>query len=757
MQASDNTPPDSANTSSDDVHTLTPFVHKGTTPCIPQKTPSEPSHSPKSSLDDFLVVPQIDTSHSDSETIPHPVNTGKRPLRSRRTLFMLDSEEQSLKKYPTAADNSQSDSDTIKELQQQELSAIEIQLRPKLFGQTSNEKIAPTRQHFEYIYRNIHNPEIYDYVEKLEKWVKFNLKHQLYPDLSQPILDLYENDSTETEFSLTNLLVLNKDLIDKKLKEVKKLQKQQAESLKPGHGKTKTLPTHTDTQQSPISSPGDDRNDPQSSGSSSDSFVIINPNLDSTGDRSLPVPDTNKPTTSPDAPEHTSTVGSEQLEQNFFRTSSVVDPFLDSDSESETDFIMAEKKIPAFFPPDRFDGQNKTLTKQHWQIFKDFCDQQKLNFEDIPATDDTAAKPAETEKILGYFKITLLGIARDWFDRNTFENGRDLQSKFLNDFSPYGKTSHQWLQQWNTLQFNPDTDNLDEFLVKFDDLANLVGAPAEFKLKAFRVLMPRDIVIATRNLTTYEECAQTARDLMTIIQNPLTNKMSALSLMQSRSPSPTPRTRSPSPAPPPRRFSENRQPRSRSRDRGNRRAIFNNSNPRSILKKPFNNARPPQRNVSIGRSFYRPRSRPPRRPPPRCFNCGILGHVERNCFTKTRFPRSQNNFPRQFTPNMPSKRNRSQGRPRQTVHFGDQNPPPRGRGYRGRSSGYRPPQRIYNPQDRQPPEAQDFYNPNSDYNGDYVDEDYHQPQYHQSQYHQSQQPNADSIHLTDTFHDTLNQ
>ena len=51
-------------------------------------------------------------------------------------------------------------------------------------------KIAPTRYHFEYVYTNIYNPELYDYVENLEKWVKFNLKHQLYPDQSNPILDL---------------------------------------------------------------------------------------------------------------------------------------------------------------------------------------------------------------------------------------------------------------------------------------------------------------------------------------------------------------------------------------------------------------------------------------------------------------------------------------------------------------------------------------------------------------------------------------
>ena len=81
----------------------------------------------------------------------------------------------------------------INVLQQQfhtdEIQPEEILLRPQLPGQTTEENIAPTRYHFEYIYTNIYHPELYDYVENLEKWVKFNLKHQLYPDQSKPILD----------------------------------------------------------------------------------------------------------------------------------------------------------------------------------------------------------------------------------------------------------------------------------------------------------------------------------------------------------------------------------------------------------------------------------------------------------------------------------------------------------------------------------------------------------------------------------------
>ena len=100
---------------------------------------------------------------------------------------------------------------------------------------------------------------------------------------------------------------------------------------------------------------------------------------------------------------------------------------------------------------------------------------------------------------------------------------------------------------------------------------------------------------------------------------------------------------------------------------------------------------------------------------------------------------------------MPPKRNRNQNRPRPTVHFSDQNFSPRGRGYPGRGSNYRQPQWIYNPQERS--SQRDFQSNDSDYNQNYnYTDDYYQPQYQPTQ-----QLNTDSIHLTDTFHDTLNQ
>ena len=193
-------------------------------------------------------------------------------------------------------------------------------------------------------------------------------------------------------------------------------------------------------------------------------------------------------------------------------------------------------------PSEKFDGWNKNCTKQHWQVFKDFCDQQKLYFEPliVDGADPIAAAPFE--EITKYFKMTLTEMARTWFDRNTFADVKDLEKKFLTDFSPYGKTHPEWVSQWHQLCFCPDTDNFDEFLDKFEDLAALIRADEGFKMAAFKVVMPREVQIAIHDKTTYEECTQTARDLLIILQNPIANKMSTLSLLQSRSPSPKPQS-----------------------------------------------------------------------------------------------------------------------------------------------------------------------------------------------------------------------
>ena len=192
------------------------------------------------------------------------------------------------------------------------------------------------------------------------------------------------------------------------------------------------------------------------------------------------------------------------------------------------------KERSVFFPSQKFDGRNKDLTKQHWQAFQDFCNQQKLYIEN---TDDHRA--ATINEVQPFFKMTLTDLARAWLERETFTSPADLKEKFLRDFSPYGKTPRQWIAKWAALKFNPDTDNIDEFIAHFEDLASLNNKQDDYKLHAFKIAMPREVELHLSRTSNLQDCYQTAKELLTIVQTTVTNKMSALSLAQSRSPFPT--------------------------------------------------------------------------------------------------------------------------------------------------------------------------------------------------------------------------
>ena len=81
---------------------------------------------------------------------------------------------------------------------------------------------------------------------------------------------------------------------------------------------------------------------------------------------------------------------------------------------------LREKSV--FFPSQKFDGRNKNLTKQHWQSFEDFCNQQKLYIED---TRDTTA--ASIDDVQTFFQMTLTDLARAWLERQTFTSPKDLR------------------------------------------------------------------------------------------------------------------------------------------------------------------------------------------------------------------------------------------------------------------------------------------------------------------------------------------
>ena len=64
----------------------------------------------------------------------------------------------------------------------------ERDLIPKLPGQTTDEIKAPTRQVFEYLYRNFTDSNARKYLENIQPWLYFRRQHNR-PDYSIPVLD----------------------------------------------------------------------------------------------------------------------------------------------------------------------------------------------------------------------------------------------------------------------------------------------------------------------------------------------------------------------------------------------------------------------------------------------------------------------------------------------------------------------------------------------------------------------------------------
>ena len=424
------------------------------------------------------------------------LHSGSRLLRSQKTLLDTEDEENIRKQF-----------------EHDRLTDQEIAYRPLRAGQTTQEKYLPTRQDFEYIYKHIEDSDCQTWASDLEPWLHFVKRHNLHADPSIPVLDKDGSEYPDAIFSLDTLLQLHTNK-----KYLKKKRKPYVSTHKTGlSSEDKDLPDHNS-------------GDSGASSGSSSSFVVIS----SQTTRKLITPD---PSLLDDPPSLGATPTTTPITTP--RPSPTPPPSptptpSPNPSPTPSDPDMATlKERSVFFPSEKYDGRNKNLTKQHWQTFEDFCDQQKLYI-----TDRGVDKPAATiEQISPFFKMTLTDLARAWMERQNFTSANELKEKFLTDFSPYGKTHRQWIARWAELKFNPDLDNIDEFLEKFEDLARLNNLGDDYKLHAFKIAMPKEIELHLRGVDNLQQCYQTAKDLLTIVQNPVTNKMSTLSLAQSRSPS----------------------------------------------------------------------------------------------------------------------------------------------------------------------------------------------------------------------------
>ena len=291
----------------------------------------------------------------------------------------------------------------IKELSDEDFAEEQIHLIPKLPGQTTDEIKIPTREVFEYTYKNFTDSNTRQYLIDVQPWLYF-IRYHKKPDCSIPILDHTGKPYTEvTNWTLQDIDALPANA--KKLCEIQGLQQKQPISVPIDTTKTSKTDKPTTSQTSKSTT----KSQPISI-----SQVLATAIQKDTGTSGSPPP-------SPPTPHHNNT------------------PTTYPNSSPNRMPSLRDRAV--FFPQVTFDGKDKTKTRTHLQSFEDFVDRQKLDPE------------KDFKEIQEYFLMTLHDLARQWFTSTKFTSYDEMKKKFTQEYSEYGKTPCEWLKSWTELRF----------------------------------------------------------------------------------------------------------------------------------------------------------------------------------------------------------------------------------------------------------------------------------------------------------------
>ena len=115
-----------------------------------------------------------------------------------------------------------------------------------------------------------------------------------------------------------------------------------------------------------------------------------------------------------------------------------------------------------------------------------------------------------------------------------------MKKRFTQEYSEYGKIPCEWVKAWAELKFRPDTDNIDEYIQKFKELMALLAYPEDHQVQIFKMMMPENIELRIKDMTTLNECIDEAKVCLKICQpSSLVSRMTTLTLAQSEVVPPT--------------------------------------------------------------------------------------------------------------------------------------------------------------------------------------------------------------------------
>ena len=151
---------------------------------------------------------------------------------------------------------------------------------------------------------------------------------------------------------------------------------------------------------------------------------------------------------------------------------------------------------------------------------------------------DASNPTMEEKQKIKNFRLTLDHHAREWYDTADCKGTwKDLKLGFSRYFSTQGRSVYNLHERWKMFKFNPQTDDIEEFVRNVQETATQLNYGNEAVANMIKTCMPMDMYTSLYEVTDLEKIISKVRD---IYARPVTKSTESTTATPAAVPSATP-------------------------------------------------------------------------------------------------------------------------------------------------------------------------------------------------------------------------
>ena len=171
-------------------------------------------------------------------------------------------------------------------------------------------------------------------------------------------------------------------------------------------------------------------------------------------------------------------------------------------------------------------GKGDSLPQTHMLEFSDFLANTGSEIRYLPQepqADDREYHMAVIKDAVNKFKVSLKGKPRPWFEMQyptsadepkTKEAYRKMIASFITEHNTIGSTREQQIMAWQTLNWNPAQERLDDFVYKLRRIGQELGQTEDEQLAYFSAVFHHICIYIIKMLLQLKKQWKTLKELL---------------------------------------------------------------------------------------------------------------------------------------------------------------------------------------------------------------------------------------------------